>query len=53
MLPEGASLETYLTANPTVFTEWPKNQFSDVHGGGRSRSATLVITKMDGGVIGS
>jgi len=33
-------------ANPTAFSSWPD-------GGGRPRSALLVVTKDDGGVIGS
>jgi hypothetical protein len=39
-------------ANPTAFSAWPNNQFPEVTGG-RPRSACLVITKDDGGKIGS
>jgi len=35
-------------ANPRRYSNWPDN-----HPGGRPRSATLVIRKNDGGVIGS
>jgi secreted PhoX family phosphatase len=35
-------------ANPTVFSNWP-----DQRAGGRPRSATVVIRKRDGGLIGS
>ncbi len=35
-------------ANPTQFSNWP-----DYHKGGRPRSATVVIRKDDGGVIGT
>ena len=39
------------SANPTEFSEWPKSQFGGP--GGRPRSAVLVITRTDGGVIGT
>ncbi|MDX9740501.1 MAG: PhoX family phosphatase [Gammaproteobacteria bacterium] len=51
--PVGVPMDAFLAANPTAFTEWPKSQWSDVVGGGRPRSAVVVITKEDGGVIGS
>jgi secreted PhoX family phosphatase len=51
--PEGTSMDEYLAANPTSFSNWPKSQWDYVVGGGRPRSATVVITKEDGGVIGS
>jgi len=50
-LPFGIGLEYYLSRNPTSFTEWPKNQFPDTVGGGRPRSATLVISRSDGSSI--
>jgi uncharacterized protein len=39
-------------ANPTGVSTWPNGQFPDVTGG-RPRSACIVITKDDGGEIGS
>jgi len=45
--------------NPTQFSNWPQNQFSVESDGvtvlpaGRPRSSVVVITKNDGGVIGS
>ena len=45
--------------NPTQFSNWPQNQFSVESDGvtplpaGRPRSSVVVITKDDGGVIGS
>lgn len=38
----------WVAANPTVFSKWP-----DGPTGGRPRSATVVIRKNDGGVIGT
>jgi secreted PhoX family phosphatase len=38
----------WVAANPTVFSKWP-----DGATGGRPRSATVVIRKNDGGVIGT
>jgi secreted PhoX family phosphatase len=38
----------WVNANPTVFSKWP-----DGATGGRPRSATVVIRKNDGGVIGT
>jgi len=38
-------------ADPTEFSEWPKTQFGGP--GGRPRSAVLVITRIDGGIIGA
>ena len=35
-------------AKPTAFSNWP-----DGAGAGRPRSATIVIRKRDGGIIGS
>jgi secreted PhoX family phosphatase len=40
--------DTWVNANPTVFSKWP-----DGASGGRPRSATVVIRKNDGGVIGT
>ena len=46
-------------ANPTQFSNWPQNQFAVESDGvtvlpaGRPRSSVVVITKDDGGVIGS
>ncbi len=46
-------------ANPTQFSNWPQNQFTVEADGvtplpaGRPRSSLVVITKDDGGVIGS
>ena len=41
------SMDEYLAQNPLAFSQWPEA------GGGRPRSATVVITKDDGGVVGS
>ena len=48
-----------LSGNPTQFSNWPQNQWSVEADGvttlppGRPRSAVVVITKDDGGIIGS
>jgi len=47
----GFGILEYLSRNPTAFTDWPKNQFPEVAGGGRPRSATLVITRADKGPV--
>lgn len=39
-------------ARPTLVSRWPANQFPEITGG-RPRSATIVITRKDGGVIGA
>jgi secreted PhoX family phosphatase len=39
-------------ARPTAISNWPAGQFPELTGG-RPRSATLVITRQDGGVIGA
>lgn len=51
--PGSLSMDEYLAQNSTAFTEWPKSQWPDVVGGGRPRSAVVVISKDDGGVIGT
>ncbi|MFZ2854418.1 MAG: PhoX family phosphatase [Rhodocyclaceae bacterium] len=38
-------------ANPTQISGWPASQFPDLTGG-RPRSATIVVLRQDGGVIG-
>ena len=51
--------EDSTAANPTQFSNWPQNQFTLRSDGvtplppGRPRSSVVVITKDDGGVIGS
>jgi secreted PhoX family phosphatase len=51
--------EDSLAANPTSFSNWPQNQWAVESDGvtalpaGRPRSAVVVITKNDGGIIGS
>ncbi len=47
VMPEGMSMDEYIAANPLAFSHWPEAS------GGRPRSATVVITKEDGGVIGT
>ncbi|KZE32707.1 PhoX family protein [Crenobacter luteus] len=47
-LAAGQSMEDYLARHPLAFSRWP-----DDGAGGRPRSATVVITKDDGGRIGS
>ena len=48
-----------LAANPTQFSNWPQGQWTTAADGvtklpgGRPRSAVVVITKNDGGLIGS
>ncbi len=39
-------------ATPLAGSRWPASQFPDVTGG-RPRSATLVIRRRDGGIVGS
>ena len=67
MTPDGKALfvgiqhpgEDAVAANPTQFSNWPQSQFSvKADGvtplpGGRPRSSVVVITKDDGGVIGT
>jgi secreted PhoX family phosphatase len=43
-----ANRDAWVNANPTAFSKWP-----DGASGGRPRSATVVIRKNDGGVIGT
>ena len=51
--------EDATAANPTQFSNWPQGQFVVASDGvtplpaGRPRSSVVVITKNDGGVIGS
>ncbi|MBP6223627.1 MAG: PhoX family phosphatase [Rhizobacter sp.] len=51
--------EDALAANPTQFSNWPQGQFAvESDGvtalpGGRPRSSVVVITKDDGGIIGT
>ena len=67
MTPDGRTMfvgiqhpgEDSTAANPTQFSNWPQGQFALESDGvtplppGRPRSSVLVITKDDGGVIGS
>lgn len=67
MTPDGKTMfvgvqhpgEDSTAANPTQFSNWPQNQWTvEADGvtplpGGRPRSSVVVITKDDGGVIGS
>lgn len=43
-----ASMDEFIANNPTAFSRWP-----DGASAGRPRSATVVIRKLDGGVIGT
>ena len=43
-----ASMDEFIANNPTAFSKWP-----DGPNAGRPRSATVVIRKNDGGVIGT
>lgn len=43
----GLSMDQFIAANPLAFSQWPEAA------GGRPRSATVIITKQDGGVIGT
>lgn len=51
--------EDSLAANPTQYSNWPQGQFATESDGitalppGRPRSSVLVITKDDGGIIGT
>ena len=45
--PAGVSMDDYVAANPLAFSQWPNAA------GGRPRSATVIVTKNDGGVIGA
>lgn len=67
MTPDGKTMfvgvqhpgEDSLAANPTLFSNWPQNQWTVEADGvtplpaGRPRSAVVVITKDDGGIIGT
>jgi len=67
MTPDGKTMwvgiqhpgEDALAANPTQFSNWPQGQYATLADGvtllpaGRPRSSVVVITKDDGGVIGS
>ncbi|MFG6429838.1 PhoX family protein [Roseateles sp. LYH14W] len=67
MTPDGKTMfvgiqhpgEDAVAANPTQFSNWPQGQWSVASDGvtalpgGRPRSSVVVITKDDGGVIGS
>ncbi|MGQ0596281.1 PhoX family protein [Aquabacterium sp.] len=67
MTPDGKTMfvgvqhpgEDALASNPTQFSNWPQNQWSIEADGvtllpnGRPRSSVVVITKDDGGIIGS
>jgi len=66
MTPDGRTMfvgvqhpgEDALAANPTQFSNWPQGQFAGRSDGtplpaGRPRSSVVVITKDDGGIIGS
>lgn len=67
MTPDGKTMfvgvqhpgEDSTAANPTLFSNWPQGQWSVASDGvtplpaGRPRSSVVVITKDDGGVIGS
>ncbi|RZS57281.1 PhoX family protein [Sphaerotilus mobilis] len=67
MTPDGRTLfvgiqhpgEDATSANPTQFSNWPQNQFTLRSDGvtplpaGRPRSSVVVITKDDGGIIGT
>jgi len=67
MTPDGKTMfvgvqhpgEDATAANPTAFSNWPQNQWSVEADGvtalpaGRPRSSVVVITKDDGGIIGS
>lgn len=46
-IPAGVDQDLYLAQNPTAFSSWPNAA------GGRPRSATVIVTKIDGGKIGS
>ncbi|NUN50145.1 MAG: PhoX family phosphatase [Candidatus Brocadiae bacterium] len=46
-VPSGFSAAEYLAHNPLAFSQWPDPA------GGRPRSAVVVVTRKDGGVIGS
>lgn len=46
-VPAGMDMDTFIAQNPLAFSKWPDAA------GGRPRSATVVITKDDGGVIGT
>ena len=45
--PAGVSMDDFIAANPLAFSQWPDAA------GGRPRSATVIVTKNDGGVIGT
>lgn len=45
--PAGVGMDDFIAANPLAFSKWPDAA------GGRPRSATVIVTKNDGGVIGT
>ena len=45
--PAGVSMDDFIAAIPLAFSQWPDAA------GGRPRSATVIVTKNDGGVIGT
>ncbi|MGH8529577.1 MAG: PhoX family protein, partial [Nevskiales bacterium] len=50
---EDTATPTLNFGDPNTFgSRWPGNQFAATRPGNRPRSATLVITKADGGVVG-
>lgn len=67
MTPDGRTMfvgiqhpgEDALAGNPTQFSSWPQVQFATTSDGvtplppGRPRSSVVVITKDDGGIIGT
>ena len=46
--PTGVSMDAFIASNPTAFSKWPDGATA-----GRPRSATVVVRKNDGGVIGT
>jgi len=46
-VPTGMTMDQFVAANPLAFSQWPEAA------GGRPRSATVVVTKKDGGIIGT
>jgi secreted PhoX family phosphatase len=45
--PAGEGMDEFIAKNPLAFSQWPDAA------GGRPRSATVIVTKDDGGVIGT
>ncbi|WP_148716629.1 PhoX family protein [Chitinolyticbacter meiyuanensis] len=51
-VPVGQTMQDLINADATVFSHWPQGEPGITGNAGRPRSATVVIWKEDGGVLG-